>query len=501
MTNHSNRVRVRLAFVAMCVAALATLGWSTTVSAHTDFEASVPADGVTVDGPLSTVTVEFTNPAVESGDGFQLLEPDGTVRTPESLDPTNGTSFVATFTPALEAGTYGFRWEVQAGDAHPLQGSFQFTVTGPPTTTTAPSASTPVTSAPAATPAVSSPPTTEVDHSTMAMDEFLADTDSPGPFFGRAARTISMTSTVFAVGVIAALAWVIRGRRDELERLRGWVRLAGLGLLTGGLMALAALDETQSDPLTEIVTTKPGVAAFLTMAAGVLVVAGFGSSAGRIAGLPRPLSAAVAVDELTTKRPERAAEPDTAPENGALRWVPDRTAAVGVTGLALALAGYWFDGHTVSRGPWIVHGAVNLVHVAAASVWVGGVFAMTLVAWMRTRRRSETDLGAMVVRFSTIAGISLAALSGAGLVMAWLVLDAPGDLFSTDWGQVLLVKVGVVALAAGLGGYNHFVLRPALESRRDDPGLAVHLRRSLLVEAAVMAVVVVITAVLVASST
>ena len=486
----------------MCVAALATLGWSTTVSAHTDFEASVPADGVTVDGPLSTVTVEFTNPAVESGDGFQLLEPDGTVRTPESLDPTNGTSFVATFTPALEAGTYGFRWEVQAGDAHPLQGSFQFTVTGPPTTTTAPSASTPVTSAPAATPAVSSPPTTEVDHSTMAMDEFLADTDSPGPFFGRAARTISMTSTVFAVGVIAALAWVIRGRRDELERLRGWVRLAGLGLLTGGLMALAALDETQSDPLTEIVTTKPGVAAFLTMAAGVLVVAGFGSSAGRIAGLPRPLSAAVAVDELTTKRPERAAEPDTAPENGALRWVPDRTAAVGVTGLALALAGYWFDGHTVSRGPWIVHGAVNLVHVAAASVWVGGCVRDDVggvdanAPALRDRPRSDggpllDDRRRSPWRHSPSPGSSWRGWCSMRRVTCSRPIGVRCCWSRSEWSR----------LAAGLGGYNHFVLRPALESRRDDPGLAVHLRRSLLVEAAVMAVVVVITAVLVASST
>ncbi len=53
--------------------------------------------------------------------------------------------------------------------------------------------------------------------------------------------------------------------------------------------------------------------------------------------------------------------------------------------------------------------------------------------------------------------------------MAWLALDSPGDLFSTSWGQVLLVKVGVVAIVAGLGGYNHFVLRPALETRPDDP--------------------------------
>ena len=36
--------------------------------------------------------------------------------------------------------------------------------------------------------------------------------------------------------------------------------------------------------------------------------------------------------------------------------------------------------------------------------------------------------------------------------MAWLVLDSPGELLSTDWGQVLLVKVGAVTIVAGLGG-------------------------------------------------
>ena len=492
----------------MCLTVLATFGWPASVSAHTDFVASDPTDGAIVEGPLSSVTVEFTNPAVESGDGFELLEPDGTVRVPDSLDPTDGTSFVATFDPPLEAGAYGFRWDVQAGDAHPIQGSFQFTVAGPTSATTpstTPSdATVPPTNtvAPAAVTPASPPSTTApVDHSTMSMDEFLTDDDAPGPSVGRAARTMSMTSTVFAAGVIAALVWVVRGRRDEIDRLLAWVRLAGVGLIGGGLTAFAALDETQSASLSDVANSKPGVAALMTMAGGVLVFIGFGSAAGKIVGPPRSLSAAVALDTVSDHRTEPSSAPDPVVRSDQFRWVPDATATAGLAGIALALAAYWFDGHTVSRGPWIVHAAVNLVHVAAASVWVGGVFAMTLLAWMRRRRRAEIGLAEMVVRFSTIAAVSLAALSVAGLVMAWLVLDSPGDLFATSWGQVLLVKVGAVAIAAGLGGYNHFVLRPALETRPDDPDVAAHLRGSLLIESAVMLAVVVITAVLVASST
>lgn len=221
---------------------LVTFGWSASVSAHTDFVASIPANRATVGGPLSSITVEFTNPAVESGEGFRLLEPDGTVRIPQAVDPTDGTTFVVSFEPALEAGTYGFRWEVQAGDAHPIQAAFQFTVETPSASATSPSesgASTPVAVDPVTSPSMTMP----VDHSTMSMGEFMMSDDAPGPTVGRVARTLTMGATVFAVGVMAALVWVIRGHRDDIERLLGWVRLAGLGLIAGGVIALAALDE------------------------------------------------------------------------------------------------------------------------------------------------------------------------------------------------------------------------------------------------------------------
>lgn len=495
MTNQPSVDRARLAIVAVCLAVLATFGWSTPVRAHTDFEGSVPADGATVDGPISTVTVEFTNPAVESGDGFELLEPDGTIRTPDSVDPTDGTSFLVMFDPPLEAGTYGFRWDVQAGDAHPIQGSFRFTVEGP-AATTLPDTSVPQVAAPATPPSTTVP----VDHSTMSMHEFL-DHDAPEPFLGRAARMLSMTATIFAGGVIAALTLVVRGRRTEIERLLGWVRLAGVGLITGGLTALAALDEIQPSSLSDIATSKPGAAALLTIAGGLFVGIGFGPAAGNVVAPARSLSAAVATDPGTGLRRHADAPAAPDPEAVQLRWTPDPSSALGLAGIAMALAAYWFDGHTVSRGPWILHAAVNLVHVAGASVWVGGVFTMTLVAWMRRRRRADTGLAAMVVRFSTIATATLGALGAAGVVMAWLVLESPGDLFATDWGRLLVIKVGAVLVAAGTGGYNHVVLRPALEARPADPDVAAHLRRSLAIESGAMLVVIAITAVLVASST
>jgi copper transport protein len=494
----------------VCVAAL-VLGPST-ASAHTEFVSSSPADGETVEGPLSTIVISFTNPAVESGDGFELLAPDGSIRTPSAVDPGDGTSFEAAFDPPLTVGTYGFRWEVQAGDAHPIDGSFSFEVVSAPgaTTTLAPttgSSSTPTSSVAEDTSTATTDASTGAGGSgttggttsgasdasgAETLEAFLEGGGDAEPFAGRVGRTLSIAGSLFAIGAVAALIWVIRGTTAELAGLLQWVRLAGVALAAGGLIELGALDEVSGTSLGELLTTKAGVAVLLDLVAGALIVVGFSRGSGRMVAVPRSLSAATATVE-SPAAPEESA-------TSAVRWSPDRTAALGLLGIVAALAAYWFDGHTVSRGPWAVHAAINLVHVTTAGLWAGGVVALTLVVVTRRRRGVGADAVGLVVRFSSIAMVSLALLAVAGAGLAWLVLDGPGELFSTDWGTILLAKVSAVAVAASLGAYNHFKLRPALVRHPDDEVLAGHLRTSLLIESAILAVVVVLTAVLVAAS-
>ena len=435
----------------VCIAALVLA--PATVSAHTEFESSAPADGETVEGPLSVIVVNFTNPAVVSGDGFELLAPDGSVRTPSSVDPGDGTTFEAVFDPPLSAGTYGFRWEVQAGDAHPIDGSFRFDVGSPSGATTVvpaatdPSAATPTTSAADEASAATTDASPGVGGSSTAggsgtvggatpaaaadgeaLEAFLEGDGDAEPFAGRVGRTLSIAGSLFAIGAVAALIWVIRGTRDELVGLLQWVRLAGVALAAGGLIELGALDEVSGTSLGELLTTKAGVAVVLDLLAGALIVVGFAGGSGRMVAVPRPLSAATA----TVQRRPTAQQAPT----GALRWMPDRMAVLGIVGIALALAAYWFDGHTVSRGPWAVHAAINLVHVVSAGLWAGGVVALTLVVVRRRRRGVGVDAVGLVVRFSSIAMVSLALLAAAGAALAWIVLDGPGELFSTDWGTI-----------------------------------------------------------------
>lgn len=488
---------------ALLVLMTLTLGWSDVARAHTDFESSTPSDSEVVEGPLDEVVIRFTNPASPAGEGFELLAPSGRIRTPSAVDATDGTTFVLRFDPPLAAGTFGLRWMVQAGDAHPIDGAFRFEVTEPPPPSTtvrdpASGSSVPSTTVPAAAaplPSTTVPATSE--GADAALDEFLTSghsgTDEAAPV-GRAGRSVSFLGTVFGVGALAALVLVIRGSRRELEAQLTWIRLAGLVIAAGGFIELAALEAATAADLVELLGTKAGVAALLKIVGGVAVLVGFHGRAGQLVGPAQSLSAAVATDLA----PDATSSADRPDEH---RWSPSTSAAVGLAGFALVLGSYWFDGHTVSRGPWAVHSLVNLVHVGAASIWGGGVFAMTTIAWLRRRRSERTGLAPMVIRFSTVATVSLAAVIVAGLVMTVLILDAPADLFATEWGRLLLIKIGVVGVAAGLGAYNHFRLRPALERSPDDPALARHLRTSLTVESLTFGAVVVLTALLVAAAT
>jgi putative copper export protein len=163
------------------------------------------------------------------------------------------------------------------------------------------------------------------------------------------------------------------------------------------------------------------------------------------------------------------------------------------------LVSYAFDGHTVSEGSRPLTTAIDLVHVVAASVWAGGLFLVASVLWRRRRRGDDPAALELAARFSVVAAAALVAAGLSGVVLAWTVLDSPGDLWRTPWGRLLLVKVALVAVAAGIGAYNRQVLLPDLE--RDPEGRAPgRFRTAVTVEAGALGVVVAVTAFLVGAA-
>ena len=77
------------------------------------------------------------------------------------------------------------------------------------------------------------------------------------------------------------------------------------------------------------------------------------------------------------RRPtEESVGPAREPTETIRRWQPDRSSLLAYIVIGLAIASFWFDGHTVTRGFRPLQALANGVHVVAGSVRVGGVIAM-----------------------------------------------------------------------------------------------------------------------------
>jgi copper transport protein len=147
----------------------------------------------------------------------------------------------------------------------------------------------------------------------------------------------------------------------------------------------------------------------------------------------------------------------------------------------LLLPGPSIAGHALDRGRSPIEVVADVAHVAAASVWLGGLVALGLAL----RRGERTDL---VRRFSNIAIVSVAVLGATGVVRALSELNSFSQLWTTGYGRALLVKTGLLAMLVAIGWVNRYRLVP----RRSVDGL----RRNVAMELVLLAGLVVAVALL-----
>jgi putative copper export protein len=148
-------------------------------------------------------------------------------------------------------------------------------------------------------------------------------------------------------------------------------------------------------------------------------------------------------------------------------------------------------GHAVSQGsaPW-VNVIVQVAHVAGASLWLGTL--LTILLFLRAGRGSA--LPAAVRAFSPLALGAVGALTVSGVITAFMYLESIGDLWSGAYGRTLTLKLLLFGAVTSLGAYNWRRLKPRL----DDPNAARTLARTGSAELIIAAIVLAVTAVLVA---
>lgn len=197
------------------------------------------------------------------------------------------------------------------------------------------------------------------------------------------------------------------------------------------------------------------------------------------------LFVAAAVAAIRIDRPEREQ-----------RSVAELLAIVGV---ALAGAGALLvpglAGHAAQTAPRGLSLLFDWVHLAAGSIWVGGLIGL-LVLWGNLDRATRVaGLVVVVPRFSNTAFVSVMLLIASGVGASLLHVPTVASLWQTSYGQALLVKVALLLVAMLLAAVNLLRTKPRLATAEAAPGAAKLLGRlvageTLLVAAAVFAAAV-----------
>ena len=249
----------------------------------------------------------------------------------------------------------------------------------------------------------------------------------------------------------------------RLDRLLAGTVIAGalasaLGvLLQGASAAGVSLWSALKAPILESTLESRfgwvwAVRAVVWLALGLILLAS--RSARRRAWLS-PVSAA---DPGGAEGTERPAGPSTAGSR-----ILAAALALGTAYLLLTPA---LAGHASIESPRGVFFPSDVIHVAAGSVWVGGIACLLLVLPAATRRLEGAERSRLLLevlaRFSPLALGSVIAVAVTGVLQAYIDVRSLHALLHTTYGALIIAKTLLLAALIGLGWVNRERVIPAL---------------------------------------
>jgi copper transport protein len=448
-------VTLRLRAALVLTAAAAALALPAAAWAHAGLVRTGPRANVVLNSPPPVVQLTYTEAveprfaAVSVTNAAGQTQTDGVPRR-SAADP----KMLVVPLERVAPGWYLVYWRVVSVDGHPVRGAFTFAVgpnPGPPPQFVIPSIS-----ESAATPRLI------------------------------AARSVVLVSLMAAIGLFILRMAIARPvvRRVPESRLRPVSVTFGVA----SVVALVAI------PIYVLMATAQ-FALRSTFALGTLVPELRASAFGRSMldlELVFALFVVAAGLALWIDRPER--------EQRSIAEILSLVGAFAAAGAGLLVPG--LAGHAAQTSP---RGAMLLfdwLHLAAGSLWVGGLIGL-LVLWRSLpAARRVAGLLVCVPRFSNAAFVSVLVLIASGTGAAIYHLPTFASFWQTSYGQTLLVKIGLLAAAMLLAAVNLLRTRPRLLAYRGrpelGPGAAALLRR--LVAGEVLLVVSAVVAAAVLSS-
>lgn len=385
----------RLLVVAL-VGLAVVVGAARPAAAHATLEATTPPADSVLDSAPAVVELRFSEAVDPALGGVRVFGPDGDRADRGRVERADGDRVVRVPVDAGQQGTYTVAWSVVSEDSHTISGSFVFSV----------------------------------GRETGAVDVAASGRDSVR-FAAGAARWAAFAGTLLLVGTLAFQLLVASGDAGEDRRRRlVWLLRAGAALT---LVGSAAVLVTQV-----ALASGRGVWSSVGLIGDAVANTRFGALSFARACLALATLALVLPSRLAFGRVGRA-----------LLWGAGAGLLV-VPGLA---------GHAWTVEPRWASVSLDAVHLAAASVWIGGLAALLVTA------PGTGAAAALTSRFSRVALGAVVVVAMSGSVTGYLQVRSADALTGTGYGQLLIAKVAAVAVLVGLGWVNRRRLIGLLPSR------------------------------------
>jgi copper transport protein len=455
--------------------------------AHAHLVKSAPAAGAHLSVSPTLIQLWFSEGTEAAMTKITVTGPNGTQVATGAVTAEAGNPLLmsATINGTLPAGEYSVSWRTVAKDGHPSSGAFAFVVQATAASVAEGTAPNSVVAGPGSTERSSGTASDTTVGAAQGMD-----VEAPVYVF---ARWLSFAAIIAVVGVAVFRMLIIPAAtaRGDATRVAPFVqratqRAATLGLIAGAAALIAALLRLYAERA--VIGTGIAVGTILQSSWGHAWLAQFA------------IAVVACIAFALARRSNGGSRINAA-------WIVAALAAIAL-GATPALSG-----HAIAAAEYRgLSVTLDVVHVLAAGGWLGGLFALTIIGVpVALAGRAETEhkgaqpgdgislVARLVAAFSPIALVLAGTVIVSGGIAAWLRVGSLPLLFSSDYGTVLLVKLGFVVLVIAGGAFNWLRMRDALARPGTEQSALDTFHRSAWAELMAAMLVIAATAVLVAT--
>jgi copper transport protein len=398
-------MRFRRTGAVALAAAFVALAAPASAFAHAYIIKTSPSASVTVNHPPKEVDLTYDEAVEPRFATISVTNPQAQQETtaPPHRSPTNADTLVVPLKPNLPEGWYLVYWRAISADGHPVAGAFTFAVgpnPGPQTAFKIPSLS-----VSAATPVL------------------------------LVAKWLMFLSFMTAIGLLVLRTLIAR---DVPRRLPG-ASLRSVSIAFFASIAVALVVTPIYDLMSTALYAQTG---FFDLGTTIplLTSSHFGRSLLDLEIVLALLAVAGAI-AIWLDIPDREHR-STAALLALIGALVASAAALVVPGLA---------GHAAQTNPVSLSLFLDSVHLAAGSIWLGGLVGLLVLGATVGSLRVQT-FAAVVPRFSKVAFVSVMALVASGIGSALQHFPTLDSLWTTSYGQALILKLlflgGTMMIAA-----------------------------------------------------